>query len=126
MRAMILAVQFMTRLPFPAMDATEAEVAAECDRRVDDLDAEALKTRGYNESPAKGDGGDWEAFAMHRRKRELLRRDPGEGYVATISLEPSLDFSASERKLRLGVGGRDAKTQKALKMVLDEEEEWGE
>ena len=108
------------------VEATEAEVAAECDRRADDLDAEASKTRGYNESPAKGDGGDWEAFAMHRRKRELLRRDPGEGYVETISLEPSLDFSASERKLRLGVGGRDAKTQKALKMVLDEEEEWGE
>jgi len=106
------------------VDATEAEVAAECDARVDALDAAASETRGYNESPAKGDDGDWAAFAMHRRKRELLRRDPWEGYVETISLEPSLDFSASEHKLRLGVGGRDAKTQRALKIALDEEDEW--
>ena len=33
-------------------------------------------------------------------------------------------FSASEHKLRLGVGGRDAKTQRALKIALDEEDEW--
>ena len=99
---------------------TEAEMAAECDRRAAALASEAAATRGFNSTGGDdGDAGDWAAFDARRRARTLTRRDRGEGYYVRVNEEPSLDFVPedsvpAERKLRLGAGGKNAKTQKKL------------
>ena len=99
---------------------TEAELAAECDRRAAALASEAAATRGFNSTGGDdGDAGDWAAFDARRRARTLTRRDRGEGYYVRVNEEPSLDFVPedsvpAERKLRLGAGGKNAKTQKKL------------